>query len=79
MKNYNGWTTYATWKINLEIFDGGYEFFKDYDAECLRDYVVESLELNCDNDLTLSYAMDFIDDVNFYEIADHIKEYNSQD
>jgi len=21
-KNYNGWTNYATWRVNLEMFDG---------------------------------------------------------
>ena len=21
-KTYNGWTNYATWRVNLEIFDG---------------------------------------------------------
>ena len=23
-ETYNGWTNYATWRINLEIFDGLY-------------------------------------------------------
>ena len=22
-KTYNGWTNYATWRVNLEVFDGG--------------------------------------------------------
>ena len=28
---YNGWTNYATWRVNLEIFDGfdPYDYFSD--------------------------------------------------
>ena len=25
MSKYNGWTNYATWRIDLEIFDGSYD------------------------------------------------------
>ena len=28
MSDYNGWTNYATWRVNLEIFDG----YDPYDA-----------------------------------------------
>jgi len=70
---YNGWTNYSTWRINLEfgLSDGGFE---SYDAEMLREFVEESLELECDNPTTLSYALAFIDDVSWYKIAKHIEE-----
>ena len=69
---YNGWTNYATWRINLEMFDGGYEILKGYDANDLKEVVEEMLEQDNDNATTLSYAMEFISDVNWYEIAQHI-------
>lgn len=83
---YNGWTNYATWRVNLELFDG-YDcdaeeriqssIDKDCsdplnDAACdlaeeLREFAEESL--SCDNPLAESYALAFLDDVNWYEIA----------
>jgi len=72
-EKYNGWTNYATWKINLEfgLNDGGFE---DYNRYMLQDFVEESLEQNCENSMTLSYAMDFVSDVNWDEISRHIEE-----
>ena len=81
---YNGWTNYATWRINLEF--GLTDFYSDiYDLGDIpndiddiiyniKEYVEESLESNCDNEMTLSYALAFTDDVNYYEIATHIIE-----
>jgi len=77
---YNGWTNYATWKINLEYrLNDNAEIFESHtDIGCIADecqsMVEESLKLDCNNSNTLSYAMDFIDDVNWYEIAEHIAE-----
>ena len=70
---YNGWSNYATWRINLEygLNDGGFE---GYDADMLQEYVEEHLESNCENETTLSYAMAFISDVNWYEIASYLNE-----
>jgi hypothetical protein len=86
MKNetYNGWTNYATWRINLEydlsnfyidIYDLG-DIPEDIDDIIynIKEHVEEHLSSNCNNDTTLSYAMAFIDDVNWYEIATHIQE-----
>ena len=45
MKNqneYNGWTNYATWRVNLELFsDMDYKDYFDQfpDTEALKDYV----------------------------------------
>jgi len=70
---YNGWTNYATWRVNLEygFSDGVYE---GYDKEDLQSHVEEHLECSCENQTTLSYALAFIGDVNWYEIAEHIKD-----
>jgi hypothetical protein len=73
---YNGWTNYATWRIALEIFDGENPF--DYETDTytlsrlLYDYVSDYLSENCLNQLTNNYAMAFIDNVNWYEIAEHL-------
>jgi hypothetical protein len=88
---YNGWTNYATWRVGLEFFDG-FEYTEYYDADIpayelstnLRDLVVTHLETetssySCKHESTfvLSYALAFLDDVNWYELAEHLINYNS--
>ena len=68
---YNGWTNYSTWRIMLENFYGEE---RQLDAEECKEMVEEYLELQCDNEMTLSYALAFLNDVNWYEIADALKE-----
>lgn len=68
---YNGWTNYATWRIMLENFDG--EERKLSADEC-KEMIEEYLEINCDNELTLSYALAFINDVNWYEISNALND-----
>ena len=78
MKNdqtYNGWTNYATWRINLEVFDG---MHSDIDgekvtAESCEDYAKEVLSENGEG-LALDYAMAFLANVNWHEIAGHLNE-----
>jgi len=76
MSKYNGWTNYATWRIDLEIFDGSYDSYKGYSIDDLKESVENFIEEGCDNETTLSYARAFLDDVNFQEIAEHIGEHN---
>ena len=84
---YNGWTNYATWRVNLEIcnddLDGiaqdvsaGYrDRFADTTelADYLKDTAEEVLTMDgtSDESLAYSYAMAFLSDVNWYEIASH--------
>lgn len=80
-QKYNGWTNYATWRINLEIFD--YSSLEDIGADkdwtaselsdYLQDYVYNILEEEAKG-LALNYAHAFISDVNWYEIAEHLVE-----
>lgn len=82
MEKYNGWTNYATWRINLEIFDGMdaaecFDLDQDayYLAQQLKDYAVDLVESTCQvNGLALDYAMAFLDNVNWSEIAEHMIE-----
>lgn len=88
---YNGWTNYATWRVNLEIFDGmdiedmGWTDLDKYDLSLvLKDYVEEILETQVagrDGGMSLifSYAMAFLQDVNWREIAEMLlSEYENE-
>ena len=89
---YNGWTNYATWRINLEVFDGlELEDFggqdKNFDpeliclhtlAEALQERAEEIIFLDSNiggkspSSLLEDYARAFLQDVNYYEIAEHL-------
>ena len=71
---YNGWTNYATWRVNLEMFDG-YEAEYEMTADDCKFMAIEILEADCPQEsLAFDYAMAFLDDVNWHEIAAHIAE-----
>ena len=76
-KKYNGWTNYATWRINLEIIDG-IEFEVKTCAEDIKeiveDVVFSQYELGNGSHLVEDYARSFVAQVNFYEIAESINE-----
>ena len=84
MSTYNGWTNYETWRVNLEFFDGFdlEEYFQlnieacDLDAipADLKNYVETFLEeqSNQENSTIMAYAMAFLADVNWHEIASHL-------
>jgi len=73
---YNGWTNYATWRVNLEIFDGWDDISEDViPAERLEEIANEILEIGvADSSTTLDFARAFISDVNWHEIAEHLNE-----
>jgi hypothetical protein len=78
---YNGWTNYATWRISLEWFDyNPFEYEKDiYQLSILlKDHVIEILSESGDG-IVLDYALSFLDDVNWYEIAENIVEKEVED
>jgi len=69
---YNGWTNYATWRVNLEIFDGA-EFGNMAACE-MREFVEELIENETPEGLARDYAMAFIADVDWMEIREHYEE-----
>lgn len=74
---YNGWTNYATWRIALEIFDGFDVEHPPLDtqglSEALKDYAEEIVsDYGQIQGLALDYALAFMDDVNWYEIAENL-------
>jgi len=77
MNKYNGWTNYATWRINLEIL-GDIKFEDRVSVDDLKEIVEDCVFTNfntCDTPrLIEDYAKAFISEVNFYEIARSINE-----
>lgn len=85
---HNGWTNYATWRVNLEMFDATpfEEFLGDADpalicAYTLADALKERAEyyIECEMEgkegtFAESYARAFLSEVNWDEIARHIIE-----
>ena len=70
-QTYNGWTNYATWRVNLEMFDGSESFWS---ADSAREFVEEII---CDctpEGVARDYALAFLADVNWHEIAEHYTE-----
>ena len=68
---YNGWTNYATWRVNLEMFDGSLDCWT---AESARDFVEEIIIDSTPEGVARDYALAFISDVNWHEIAEHYQE-----
>ena len=78
INEYNGWTNYATWRINLELFsDMNYtDYFDELPTtEMLEDYV-ENVVFDHSGNMGLieDYARAFLNNVNYYEILEHIRE-----
>ena len=86
-KTYNGWTNYATWRVHLELFDCQYnaECF-DLDQESydlgidLKNHAETVIESSSDEGIARDYALAFLSDVNWREIAEHmIEEYADEE
>ena len=75
-KTYNGWTNYATWRVNLEMFDGSETYWT---AESAKEFVEECIESTTGEGIARDYAMAFISDVNWHEIAEHYQEENEDE
>lgn len=86
MTQYNGWSNYETWRVNLEMLDGmsiqdfGYEprdlDAGDYDkmelvADALEIYVCEMVEQDAKG-FALDLAQSFLARVDWMEIAEHM-------
>jgi len=71
---YNGWSNYATWRINLEII-GDMDWYEtehvdvDYLQELVENIVFENLYPTC---LMEDYARAFLNEVNYHEILESI-------
>lgn len=76
-EGYNGWTNYATWRVRLEMFDGDFASDNDLDAydlgQSLREMAEETISEQAEG-LAESYALAFLAEVNWYEIAERMIE-----
>ncbi len=79
MDTYNGWTNYATWRVNLELADDyieslvGEDVFKDeYElSEIIKEFCENCITREGTLDgLAIDYALAFMEDVNWEEIAE---------
>ena len=80
---YNGWTNYATWRVNLEMFDQltpgdfwGFEDAKEEDtyelSMSLKEYAEETICEETQEGIGRDYALSFLSDVDWYSIAKHM-------
>lgn len=81
MSEYNGWTNYATWRVNLEIFDGlsprditGRALPAVSDLRhALQEYAEELIcDYKSETTLAQDYALAFLSDVDWWSIANHM-------
>jgi hypothetical protein len=92
MPDYNGWTNYETWRVNLEFLDGidPTELWDDNadDIDSLTDSlagVLESITEEAvyqdirDDSFAASLVADFLRQVNWREIAEHFVENYRED
>ena len=66
-EKYNGWNNYETWRVNLEIFDGGHLNMAAFE---MREFVEELIEDQSSEGLARDYALAFISNVDWQEIAE---------
>ena len=83
---YNGWPNYATWRVNIEVFDGldvreyfGGEVPEAYDAaqwarEHAQEIVYNSLD-DTGGGVAEGWALAFLQEVEWHAIARHLVEY----
>lgn len=79
---YNGWTNYATWRVNLEMidhsdwhcrFDDHGETPEPYElGHAVKQWAEEWIEESSPEGLACDYALAFLSDVNWFEIAQHL-------
>ena len=80
-KTYNGWTNYATWLVNLQLFDGvdpreQYAHCTDaYDlGDALKDTATLYIEDTSEEGIARDYALAFLSDVDWRAIARHMAD-----
>ena len=71
-EKYNGWTNYATWRINLEIFDGmDADHFENTNADVVHEWAEEMVFMDVFDGLAKDYARAFMNQVDWQEIFEH--------
>jgi len=79
-EKYNGYTNYATWRVNLEIVEQmDIEFAVEEDLRFDADMVEEWVEYAVfgdedSSDFMSDYARAFLNEVNYHELANNLNE-----
>jgi hypothetical protein len=79
-EKYNGYTNYATWRVNLEIVEQmDIEFAVEenlqFDADMVKEWVEYAVFGDEDRgDFMSSYADSFLSEVNYHELASNLNE-----
>ena len=76
MTEYNGWTNYPTWRVNLEIFDGGN--WDRYAADDLKEFVIDQIFAETRSGIARDYAIAFLEEVNWREIHKSLQEISAE-
>jgi hypothetical protein len=92
VNNYNGWTNYETWRVNLEIFDGfdprdcwpGSTSWCAYDlGDFLKGYAEELVTMSVRDpeapSIALDYALAFLSEVDWRQIASRMLDNFEED
>ena len=88
MLKYNGWSNYVTWKMNLEFVDEQLNHYYEVaprtkDPAVMAEFLQREWELYVEhisdqlgNDqcVLMSFVDCYVEDVNWYEIAEHVIE-----
>lgn len=82
---YNGWRNYATWRVRLELFDEPCEVLENFTAQDCKDWAENYIADWADSpvgkkmfpsgsgyNLITGWALAFMDDVDWQEIADSL-------
>ena len=77
---YNGWTNYATWRVNLEVFDGmsarditGRTIAAPSELrQAVQEWVEQHIEETTQPGLGRDYALAFLSDVDWWQIVEHL-------
>ena len=77
-KTYNGWTNYATWRVNLEVFDGMDPTYfggeSVYELSRMLKAYADEVVLGEAEGLAYDYAETFLSAVDYYSIAEHMAD-----
>jgi hypothetical protein len=69
----NGWSNYATWRVNLEIIsDIGFEETENINVDYLKELVEDIVFSQHEESLMSDYAHAFLSEVNYHEILESI-------
>ena len=82
MNEYNGWTNYETWLVNLEM--GLTDDSHAFESRNLDDLIVElrdyaEIAIDSDNTLATNFANTILSKVDWREIAEAVLEQSMED